>query len=206
MLFTGASNYSFFFLMIFWGWFMVPYFQTDLRLLQSIIKLHLWWKQKNWMFQAEGTASVKKPRAKDLDVSEGIKSSIGLKVRIEKGWSGLAKNDAGEEGRCQDMKSLVKYIKKCRPYPNSKGRPPRVLEAEKWHDHQYHTMALKDHHYGRQCWSPQQLLVFLFPCQWNTNLVLLSVFPCFRAGQAHLSGGELWWVLRQCHSPCWFLA
>lgn len=47
------------------------------------------------MFQAEGTAHVK-PRVKDLDMSEGMKSSIGLDGRTEKGWSGLAKNDAEE--------------------------------------------------------------------------------------------------------------
>lgn len=52
------------------------------------------------MLQAEGTGC----RAEELDVSEELESSVGLEVRVGQGRSMLAKNEAGEEGRCQDMK------------------------------------------------------------------------------------------------------
>lgn len=117
MLFTGASNYLLFIDDLWcptfkqmWGTpvhhkvpFMVKNEELNVSSRRYTVQKEKTWGKRAWHVWRN-------------------QSSVGLEGRAGERWSGLAKNEAGEEGRCQDTNSLVKWTEKCRPYPNGKGR------------------------------------------------------------------------------------
>lgn len=143
---------------------------------------------------------AKGPKAEELDMF-GELSLAGLEVGVGEGWRGLAKYEAGGEGRCQDMKSFVKELKKCRPYPSSKGRLPRNAISRGATRSEAPPGSSERPLRWQTVPVTSTTVLFLL---MEPNLVQLSVTSCFGAGQAHPSGENS--GVRQCHPLCWFLA